>query len=121
MENWKRVDGYNEYEVSNLGNVRRWHRWPNKSGEYTYTNIKPNKLNKKNYYLIRLSKNGVQKAILLHRLVATTFLPNTENYPIVMHIDDNGFNNKLENLKWGTIQENTQDAHNKGLIKRKIK
>lgn len=118
MEMWKQIDGYKGYEVSNIGNVRRWHRWPNKDGEITYTLLKPNKLNKKNYYLIRLSKDAKQKGMLLHRIVATAFIDNPNNLPIVMHMDDNGFNNKVENLKWGTISENTQDAFNKGLIQR---
>ncbi len=83
--------------------------------------LKPNRLNKKNYHLIRLSKNGVQHAMLLHRLVAKTFIKNSENYPIVMHLDDNGFNNRVDNLKWGTTSENTQDAFNKGLIKKRTK
>jgi len=116
MEKWKKIEGYDGYEVSNLGNVRRWHRWPNKEGIVTFTKLKPNKLNKKNYYLIRMSKDGIQKAMLLHRIVAKTFLPNPNNYPIVMHLDDNGFNNKVENLKWGTTAENTKDAYDKGLI-----
>jgi hypothetical protein len=116
MEIWKEIEDYPGYEVSNLGNVRRWHRWPNKDGVITFTMLKPNKLNKRNYYLIRVSKDSEPKAMLLHRVVAKAFIPNPNNLPIVMHLDDNGFNNKVENLKWGTISENTQDAFNKGLM-----
>jgi hypothetical protein len=121
MEKWKQIEDYTEYEVSNLGRVRRWHRWPNKNNQMTYTLLKPNKLNKKNYHLIRVSKDAKQKAMLLHRVVAKAFIPNPNDLPIVMHLDDNGFNNKIDNLKWGTVSENTQDAFNKGLIKRTIK
>jgi len=117
MENWKQIEGFNGYEVSNKGNFRRWHRWPNKNGEMTYTMLKLNKLNKKNYYLIRLSKDAKQYGFLAHRLVANAFIPNPLNLPVVMHGDDNGFNNCVSNLKWGTIAENTQDAFNNGLIK----
>jgi len=121
MEIWKQIEDYPGYEVSNFGRVRRWHRWPNKDGIITYTLLKPNKLNKKNYYLIRMSKNGEQKAMLLHRLVAKTFLDNPNNFPIVMHLDDDGFNNRVENLKWSTTSENTQSAWDGGLISRKYK
>lgn len=121
MEIWKRIKDFNEYEVSNKGRVRRWHRWPNKKGEMTYTMLKPNKLNKKNYYLIRLYKDAKQYAFLLHRIVAQTFIENPNNLPIVMHLDDNGLNNSVDNLKWGTISENTQDAFNKGLVGPKTK
>lgn len=46
----------------------------------------------------------------VHRLVAETFIPNPHNYPIVMHKDNNKSNNNVENLRWGTISENTQQA-----------
>lgn len=49
------------------------------------------------------------KQICLHRLVATTFLINPDiiTYSVVNHIDHNTFNNKLSNLEWVTITENT--------------
>ena len=121
MEIWKKIENFEGYEISNKGNVRRWHRWPNKQNQITYTMIKPNKLNKKNYYIVRFSKDAKQYAFLIHRLVAKAFIPNPDNLPIVMHLDDNGFNNCVENLKWGTISENTQDAFNKGLVGPKTK
>lgn len=46
----------------------------------------------------------------VHRLVAEAFIPNPNNFPIVMHIDNNKKNNCVENLKWGTVSENTQQA-----------
>ena len=43
---------------------------------------------------------------MVHRLVAETFLPNPENLPHVMHLDEDRHNNKLSNLQWGTAKEN---------------
>lgn len=55
------------------------------------------------------------KQICLHRLVATTFLINPDiiTYSVVNHIDHNTFNNKLSNLEWVTITENTNKKNGK--------
>lgn len=50
---------------------------------------------------------------LVSRLVALAYIPNPDNLPVVMHLDDNGSNNHIENLKWGTYKENTRDSINK--------
>jgi hypothetical protein len=121
MEIWKQIEDYPGYEASNFGRVRRWHRWANKDGIITYTLLKPNKLYKKNYYMMRMSKNAKQYTFLLHRLIARTFLDNPNNLPIVMHLDNDGFNNRVDNLKWSTTSENTQAAWDEGLIARKYK
>jgi hypothetical protein len=121
MEIWKKIEAFDGYEVSNLGRVRRWHRWQSKDGIVRFTMLKPNKLNKKNYWLIRLSKDGKQYGRMIHRLVADAFLPNPQNYPLVMHLDDNGFNNNVKNLKWGTVSQNTKSAWEAGLIHKRTK
>ena len=48
-------------------------------------------------------------------MVAIAFIPNPNNLPIVMHKDNDKTNPNLNNLKWGTVSENTQDAFNDGL------
>lgn len=53
---------------------------------------------------------------LLHRLLAQAFIPNPNNYPVVMHLDNNKLNLDLNNLKWGTHQENTKQAYDDCLI-----
>jgi hypothetical protein len=58
-----------------------------------------------------------RKTILLHRLVAITFIPNLENKEQVNHIDGNKLNNKLENLEWVTNKENQVHKINSGLYK----
>ena len=57
--------------------------------------------------------NKHQHAILVHRLVATTFLPNPNNYPIINHKDGNPSNNCVDNLEWCTYQYNNtyMDVH----------
>ncbi|MFQ9297753.1 MAG: NUMOD4 domain-containing protein [Clostridia bacterium] len=106
-EIWKDIKGYeNLYKISSLGNV------------YSLINNKKRKLklSKAGYLIIDLYKNGEGKWYRVHRLVAETFIPNPNNYPIVLHLDNNKTNNNYINLKWGTVQENTQQAYNDNLI-----
>lgn len=60
-------------------------------------------INNKGYKCVDLSKGGKRKHMLLHRLMATTFVPNPNNYPIVLHLDNNKLNLDPVNLSWGHI------------------
>lgn len=53
----------------------------------------------------------------VHRLVAEAFINNDDpiNKKLVMHIDNDKTNNKVQNLKWGTTSENTKQAFDDGL------
>lgn len=55
-----------------------------------------------------------KKRIDLHRIVAEVYLENPLNKPWVLHNDDDASNNKIENLRWGTPKENSQDAYKNG-------
>lgn len=61
-----------------------------------------------------LDVNGDKKQFHISRLVALTYIPNPNNYPIVMHRDNNPLNNHYTNLKWGTLSQNTQQAWDEG-------
>ena len=73
-------------------------------------------INKVNGYLYtNITYIDGQKQRRVHRLVAEAFLPNPNNYPVVMHKDNNKANPVLENLEWGTVAINTQNAYNDNL------
>jgi hypothetical protein len=56
--------------------------------------------------------NGVKQVntVRVHRLVAQTFIPNPDNYPVVDHIDRDTTNNHVSNLRWATVSENTLNS-----------
>lgn len=68
------------------------------------------------YVKVNLTHNGKNINLLCHRIVALTFLDNTENKSTVNHIDGNKLNNSLNNLEWATILENARHARATGLI-----
>ncbi len=103
MEIWKDIEGYEGlYQISNEGNVKNFRR---------DTILKPSG---KRYKGVTLSRDNIKYYPNIHRLVAEAFIPNPNNYPIVMHKDNNGCNNKMENLKWGTHSENNKQAYDDG-------
>jgi len=90
------IDGYDNYFVSNFGNVK---------------NSKTNRILKsgnhpKGYKLVDISKNGIKKTFTVHRLVALAFLENPDNKQMIDHIDENKSNNNVKNLRWATSKEN---------------
>ena len=62
------------------------------------------------YYQVNLIKNGIRKRAPIHRLVALTYLPNPNNWPMVDHIDRNTHNNNVKNLRWATAQMNRMNT-----------
>lgn len=67
------------------------------------------------YMCLKLYKNGIKKSVLLHRVIAETFLPNPHSKPEVNHIDGDKSNNAVSNLEWVTSSENKQHAFQTGL------
>ena len=95
MEEWREVEGYPGYMISNLGNARG----PRKE----YLKLVDGG---QGYTKITLSKNGKHVDKRINRLVAQAFIPNPENLPVVMHKDNDRANNRVDNLAWGTHSEN---------------
>ena len=129
MENWKEIKDFNNYEVSNYGNVRRLDSLVIQSGiNYKYKGRVLKQEICKGYKRVSLSKGKIIKRFQVHRLVSLYFLNNLENKPCVNHKDGNKFNNHIENLEWVTYSENEIHSysvlgkinHNRKLIKSEI-
>jgi hypothetical protein len=98
------IPGYeNLYEVSSLGRISNYRKV-----------MKTYKINS-GYEAVKLYKNGDKESFLLHRLIATSFIPNPTNKPIVNHIDGDKENNHVSNLEWCTNSENILHARATGL------
>ena len=52
----------------------------------------------------------------VHRLVAMTFIPNSNNYPEVNHKDGNKWNNCVDNLEWCDRSMNMKHAYQMGFL-----
>ena len=103
IEIWKEVPGYPNYQVSTLGKVRSFKKYPIDGI------ILKLGLNQDGYLRCGLS-NGVSKRYKVHQWVAITFLnhkPDGTAKIIVDHIDNNKLNNNLSNLQLITARENT--------------
>lgn len=76
--------------------------------------LKRPSLNKQRKYLYLRTTN---KNFILHRLVASAFIPNPDNKPEVNHKDGNKLNNHLSNLEWVTSRENINHAIKSGAMR----
>jgi hypothetical protein len=66
-------------------------------------------LNDCGYLYVVLYKDGIPKNHHIHRLLAIHFIENPDNKRCVDHWDGNKTNNKLNNLRWASHSENSQN------------
>ena len=97
MEIWKPAVGFETYEVSTFGNIRR-------NGKQ----LSPC-LDTYGYRQVNLYKNKLRYTRKIYRLVMETFNPNTENKPQIDHINRIRTDDRLENLRWATATENCRN------------
>ena len=109
-EYWKDIEGFPNYQISNLGNV-----WSKKTNRI----LKPYKTNR-GYLTVGFWLDGKKKRLSIHRLVAQAFLTNPQNFPEVNHINGYKTDNNLDNLEWATGRNNILHAYQAGLRKTKL-
>lgn len=128
-EIWKDIPDYEGlYEASSHGRVR------SKEGKVTYSEYhgervwksrilkekNPSKKGRRDKR-VDLWKDGKPKTLLVSRIIATTFIHNTENKKFVNHIDGDHRNNHIENLEWSTYTENNNHAFDNDLMTTNIR
>ena len=106
---YKSIKGYEGiYEINELGKIRSIDRIVEcKDGsirKYKGKELKPS-MYKGGYSNVQLCKNGISKTWGVHRLVAEAFLPNPNNLPEVHHKNHDTNDNRIQNLKWVSKDE----------------
>lgn len=111
-ETWKQHPVYRDYEVSTHGRVQLLpRRWEKSWRSQTKTLLKQGK-DQAGYPRvgIRLG-HKTKKVVRVHVLVCETFLgPRPTPKGVVRHLNGVADDNRLENLAWGTAQENANDT-----------
>jgi hypothetical protein len=126
MEIWKPVVGYEGVaEVSNLGRVRSLdrtievvNRWGTKTKKLLRGRIRKTAKFSNGYMGVVFSRRG--KCHMVHRLVASAFIPNPDNKPQVNHKNGQRDDNRECNLEWVTCSENHKHSY-KSLKRKKHK
>ncbi len=129
-EIWKDIKGYEGfYQVSSYGRVKSLSRtiWNNANGGFWQT------LNEKilslfeqgsvprKYVAVRLIKDGTNKRVMVHRIVAEHFIGEIPDGMVVNHIDNDPKNNRVDNLEIITPSENIQKARDAKRIKKHVR
>ena len=99
-EVWKAINGYNDYQVSNMGQVASF-----KSGKKI---LLKQKIDRYGYCVVVLSGGSkkTRKDFTVHRLVAMHFVDGYDNGLQVNHLNEIKIDNRAENLMWATAKEN---------------
>ena len=101
-EIWRSINGFPDYQVSNIGRVR---------------NANTGKIIKgsvcgEGYVVVALHNDYKWTNMYIHRLVAQEFLQNNDNKPYVDHIDKQRANNCFTNLRWVSISQSSMNRRN---------
>jgi hypothetical protein len=120
-EVWKDINGYQNYQISNLGRVKSKERYVNTV--YGATRKIKEKILKpvfdnRGYYVVSLyNDKGKSMPKTIHRLVAEAFLENKHDYPVINHINGIKTDNRVENLEFCSQSHNIKEAYRLGLAK----
>lgn len=109
VEEWRDIEGYKGYQVSNKGRVRT-------HGKITTTELHGKrkwadrilklKVGKDKCLRVELWCDGKHKTFLVHRLEAVAFLGKVPKDMTVNHKDGNRQNNSIDNLEWCSRADN---------------
>lgn len=120
-EIWKAISGYEgAYEVSTLGRVRSLDKPNAKSGprKGKLRKLVPIGADAQQYLSVMLSRNNVVRCGRVHVLVLETFVRPRRAGEQARHLNGCSTDNRLSNLAWGTVEQNTADKVAHGTVRR---
>jgi hypothetical protein len=111
-EKWRPVPGFEgHYDVSDRGRVRTWKTGRGKRRD---TPVQMSGSASHGRPRVVLRKPGLRKSYGIGTLVLLAFVGPSDQW--CLHWDDDPWNNRLENLRWGTAKENSGDARRNGSL-----
>lgn len=112
-ETWKPVIGYEGYyEVSDFGRVRSMNRWvkhQHGGDRKLKGKIMAGGSQLSGHRCVVLCRENQPHTQRIHRLVLEAFAGPAPSGMCARHLDGNPKNNRIDNLTWGTMLENSAD------------
>ena len=105
-------DGEGKYIVSSLGRLVSFRK---KEPRF----LSPTLFVERNkpYYSVCLMIKGKPKKMKVHKIVAEALIDNPQNLPEIDHINGNSLDNRIENLRWCTHEENMRNPTARARLK----
>jgi hypothetical protein len=118
-EVWLGYMGAKGYDVSSFGGVRTYRLSGRHGGRFGENPrlLRPI-VHKRGYAYVCLVIGNGRRMTLVHRLVLETFVGPRPEGMECRHLDGNPTNNRLDNLAWGTREENLADSFRHGRLVR---
>lgn len=117
-EEWRRVLGFEYYEVSDWGNVRSWLSRNRNAHPPTTPRALKQRLTTTGYPSVSLYSDKKRGPARVHRLVLEAFVGPCPAGMEACHSDGNKINNRLENLRWDSRSGNQADRVQHGTSNR---
>ncbi|TVS29787.1 NUMOD4 motif-containing HNH endonuclease [Corynebacterium sanguinis] len=112
QEQWRPIPGYPSYEASDKGNVRsKDHQSWNGVGWFTKKGrVLKKTINAHGRYVVTVKdESGKRQTLLVHIIVMLAFVGPRPAGMHIAHWDGDRLNNRLDNLRYATPKENSDD------------
>lgn len=131
-EEWRDIEDFPGYQVSNTGRVRSYWKQQKRSGTWggkeRHLVSEPRELSQSDdgngYLKVYLQNDNKRTCKKVHRLVAEAFIPKKDGADTVDHIrsgPDGKLDNSVDNLRWLSRRKNIQKAYTDGVCDERIR
>lgn len=124
-EEWRPVRGFEGlYEVSSEGRVKGLHREVRTKGGFTKfleSKVLRPSPRSSGYVAVTLSRSGTKTTAFIHSLVCAAFYGDRPEGSEVRHLNGVPYDNRSDNVFWGTPVENSRDSKRHGVLEEALK